>query len=247
MNFKKLLIVLVVLGLTGTLFAQEKIQLMFSERPPYMVSDGQGGVIGLTASVADYAFKKANIPFEWVDTTSQRQMAMVKENSGKVAGVGWFKKPEREIFAKFSNSLYQDKQIIVLARKDNAIISSQTSIQTLLANQSLTLLVKSGYSYGNFIDDKISTIKPKIYNATGEPVNMIKMINANRADYMFISPEEAENVISEAGFSASDFQQVTLNDMPVGQNRYIMFSQKVDDATIKLINKYIDEYLSAHK
>ena len=105
-------------------FGEEPLLALYNERPPYLVPGADGNVTGLTANPAAYALRKAKIPFKWVDMPSARQMLMLQENSSKVVAVGWFKNPEREKFTKFSNPIYQDKQIVVLARKDNLKIAA---------------------------------------------------------------------------------------------------------------------------
>lgn len=245
MHFYKLQIICAIFFNTLSIFPGDKIEIMYYERTPYMISDDQGNISGLTASVVDYAFKKANIPFEWINIPAQRQLVLIKKNKSKIGGLGWFKNPERELFSNFSIPLYQDKQIQILARKDNFIVSNQKTLDTLFSNKSLALATKSSYSYGNYIDNKIATLQPHMYVlAGGDTTNLLKMINSKRADYIFISQEEATLAIINAGFSTRDFQLLTLKDIPVGEKRYLMFSNQVDITTITTINRYIEEYLS---
>lgn len=227
-----------------SIFSQEIIQLLFNERPPYMMSDGEGNVIGLTADVANYAFKMANINFVWVEMPSQRQLTMLSENKNEIAALGWFKNPDREKFAKYSIPIYQDRQISLLARKGNKQLSSYDSLDSFFADKSINLLIKDGYSYGSFIDEKLHKSQLIQQKTVGESIAMIRMIDAGRADCMFISPEEASVAIKTSGVKESSLELITFNDMPVGENRYIIYSQNVNDSTISQINNYIEEYIS---
>jgi polar amino acid transport system substrate-binding protein len=228
-------------------FAEEPLPVFYNERPPYLVSGTGGEVTGLTADPTAYALRKARIPFKWVAMPSARQIYLLQENQAKLSAVGWFKNPEREKFAKFSTALYQDKQTVVLARSDNRKIAAIRSVEELLSDRSLKLLRKFGYSYGQDLDERIIRLAPVSLQVTVENVNMIQMIQVRRADYMFIAPEEAGRAIALAGLRSADFHTRTLPDMPHGEKRYLLFSQLVDDDTIRLVNKYIDEYVLARK
>jgi ABC-type amino acid transport substrate-binding protein len=225
---------------------EEPLKILYNERPPYMVAHGKE-VKGLTADAAVYAFNKAGIPYQWVEIPSSRQLFMLQENKEKLAALGWFRNPERERFAKVSSHLYMDRQIAVLARTDNAKVAGARSVTGLLGNSDLTLLAKSGYSYGRFLDEQIAKLEPRIMRVTVENLSMIRMIGARRADYMFIAPEEAGATIEHSGVPPKDLRLITFPDMPPGEFRYLLFSQRVDDETIRRINRYLDEYHSLQK
>jgi polar amino acid transport system substrate-binding protein len=232
---------------TGFAPGKEPLQVYYNERPPYLVPHADGSVSGLTADPAAYALRRAGIAFTWVAMPSSRQLLKLQENHARLAAVGWFKNPERESFAKFSEPLYQDRQIVALARQDNAQVSQARTLEDLLRNQELTLLKKSGYSYGKQLDEGIARWAPSSIQVTVENISMIQMIHARRADYLFIAPEEAESAIRWAGVPAAEVQTKAFPDMPPGEKRYLLFSGLVDEETIRRINKYISEYRAARK
>ena len=57
--------------------------------------------------------------------------------------VGWFKNSEREAFAKFSKPIYQDEPQVVLTAIENHKIKSTDTVESVLANHDLNLLVKN--------------------------------------------------------------------------------------------------------
>lgn len=207
----------------------------YHERPPYM-SSTTTGVQGITADPAAQAFKQAGIRFEWQQTPAKRQTQIIQENTGLDCGLGWFKNPEREKYARFSLPLYQDKPMIALARADNTALKSGGTVEETLKNPDVVLLVKEGYSYGVFLDEKIAALKPRQTSTTAENVNMLQMIYNQRADYFFIAPEEADLLFEAAGLAASDFKRVEFSDMPIGSKRHLMCSMKVDPAIIERLN-----------
>ena len=161
---------------------------------------------------------------------------MVKDNSGCDCLVGWFKNPDREKFAKYTHYIYQDKPQIALARVDNSNLQNGRSVDSVLSNPGLELLVKDGYSYGSYLDARITEHKPAIDRSTTENINMLKKIHFNRGDYFFISPEEADGLIESSGLPREDFKYITFSDMPEGEKRYIVCSQKVEDEVIEKLN-----------
>jgi len=210
-----------------------------------MASDGKGGVVGLTADVADYALRKSGIPYEWVAFPSMRQMQIVSENTEYVAVLGWFKNPERERTIKFSVPLYQDRKISVLVRKEETRIGNIIYLDSLLRDTSLSLLVKLGYSYGPLIDKKIAELKPRIQKMTLENLAMVQFIGLGRADYMFIAPEEASVLFGKEWERGKAYRLVEIANIPVGEFRYLLFSRQVHDTTIARINKYIRMFSKA--
>jgi len=235
------------LAAARALAAEEPLQVFYNERPPYMVQDAEGRVTGLTADPTAYALKKAGVVHTWVAMPSARQLLKIQENRARLAAIGWYKNAEREKFAKFSEPIYQDRQIAVLARLDNRRVAEARSVEELLSIPGLTLLRKYGYSYGRELDERIARRSPATVQVTVENLNMIQMLHARRADWMFIAPEEASSAIRLAGVPASEVQTRTFPDMPPGEKRYLLFSAQVDDETIRRINRYLSEYRTTRK
>jgi len=237
--FHSLLLIAVLEGFSFSSAAQELLRVHYNERPPYLETVAPGIAVGLTATVATRAFQYAGIPHLWVKTPSKRQIEILKRNIGKDCLVGWFKKPERERFAKYTTAIYQDKPTIGLALANNRRVNSFKSIKSVFRNQSLRLLVKSGYSYGTFIDVLIYRLNPKRQTVTTENANMLQMIMATRADYMLTSEEEADGLIESAGLSKKDFKYIHFSDTPEGNKRYILCSMKVESRLIEKLNIWI--------
>ena len=186
---------------------------------------------------AGIVYVHAGIRFKWEKTPAARQLDILKANKSKDCLIGWFKNPDREKFAKYSDFIYQDKPTIALARSDNPKIQSGLSIESVLSNAELILLVKSGYSYGQFIDSKINRLFPRQMVTESENLGMLRMVHSGRADYFFISEEEAMVLSASSGLLKSDFQFIRFSDVPPGNKRYLLFSQKVDDEVITKINQ----------
>lgn len=219
------------------------IILHYNERPPYLVTT-EDGVGGLTGDPATLVFEKSNIPFQWRQTPSKRQIYLLQQNKGRDCLVGWFKNKEREAFARYTLPIYQDKPQIALARADNEWIPADSTVSDLFTDLRLNLLVKDGYSYGDFLDGKIKEYDPVRTITTVENSEMLKMVFARHADYFFIAPEEADGLIQTSEFDAQDFKYVYFRDIPNGEKRYILCSLQVEDSIIERLNTAIRQYVT---
>ena len=182
------------------------------------------------------AFETSGIAYQLVETPARRQLEIIKQNKGRDCIVGWFKIPSREKFGKFTLPIYQDKPMIALAVKQAGLPDKYDSVETILKNRNLTLLRKDGYSYGKFLDEKIDEYKPRQEMTTVENLSMLKMIHSRRADYFFITGEEAKSLLQLSGFPLSDFQLISFSDIPKGNRRYLLCSRQVGDEVIDRLN-----------
>jgi polar amino acid transport system substrate-binding protein len=218
--------------------AQESIDVYYNERPPYLVSERDGSVSGLTGTPATQAFRAAGISFVWIRMPSNRQMKELQENRSPACAVGWFKSAERERFAKFSKPIYQDRPTVGLANADSPIPEHEP-LSALLANKKRRILVKDGYSYGPYIDRLLHSAKAGLMATTMENIEMTRMIALHRADMMFAAEEEASALLQQAGLNPLDFHILRFPDVPKGERRYILCSQSVPDQLMQRLNAAI--------
>lgn len=218
------------------------ISLHYNERPPYLVTMDTG-VGGLTGDPTTTVFEKSNLAFQWEQTPSKRQIYILQQNSGRDCLPGWFKTGEREAFASYTLPIYQDKPQIALARADNDKIPSVGTVGDIFSNPQLILLVKDGYSYGSFLDQKIKELNPVRLETTVENSGMLKMVYAGHADYFLIAPEEAEGLIKTSSFDSQDFKTIHFKDIPDGEKRFILCSLQVEDSIIEQLNVAIRQYI----
>ena len=218
-------------------FAQS-VTLHYFPRPPYVYQEG-GQLVGLTGAVAAAAFRSAGVAMTVQDTPASRFLVIVKRSEGWDCGVGWFKNPEREEFGKFTKAIYQDEAMAALTVPDNTRITSNDSVESVLGNKELKLLVKQSFSYGKTLDALMEKLQPNRQIATVENIQMLRMIQARRADYMFISPEESVATIAAAGLQPGEFKLLRLANMPKGESRYILCSKSVPDELIARLNAAI--------
>jgi uncharacterized protein (TIGR02285 family) len=237
-------VLIVLLSVCTVIYGAECQQFVvhYDERVPYMQTKSSG-IVGLTADPANVAFHQAGLDFVWKKTSPKRQMKILQDNNGCDCMVGWFKKPERDTFAKYSHAIYQDKPQIAIVRVDNDKLQNDMTLDDLLSQPKLKLLVKDGYSYGDFLDDKIAQHHPLVVKATGGNINMLKMIHKKYADYFFMAPEESQPLVVSSGLPIEDFKLLTFPDIPAGEKRYILCSRQVEDTIMNKLNTAIDAYM----
>ena len=93
--------------------------------------------------------------------------------------------------------------------------------------------------------EMIIKYKPREVLTTADNLSMLKMIHSLRADYFFIAHEEAEQLIAESPFKLSDFKYINFSNMPEGNKRFIICTQKVPDSIIAKLNRAIRDSISA--
>lgn len=228
---------LVVSSLSLSFPASAQIRLHFNERPPYVFSkDGQ--LSGLFGTPAEAAFKAEGIPYTLVLTPVARQLQIIKNNGSlDCSASAGFKNAEREEFAKFTRAVYRDKARIAVTNIRNTKLKDGDTIESVLGNKTINLLVKTGYSYGKVLDDLIEKLQPTRTVVSTENIPMMKMIQAGRADLMFISQEEADGLLAEEGINPSEIRKIHFSNAPDGEDRYIFCSKKVPDEIIDKLNR----------
>jgi polar amino acid transport system substrate-binding protein len=218
------------------------VVVYYHERRPYYVTT-PNQVHGLIADRVNWVFKDAGIPFVWRKAPAKRQLEIIRNNEQRACAVGWYKTPSREAFGNFTLPIFLDSPTMAIARTDNDQIRTGQTLARTLSNRRLRLLRKDGYSYGKFIDDAIQQFTPREMVTTGENLSMVKMIHTHRAGYFFISKEEAEDLILCSGLPAKDFQVIRFSDVPLGNKRYLICSQKIEEMTLLRLNRAIKDYL----
>jgi polar amino acid transport system substrate-binding protein len=208
----------------------QTLSLHYQERPPYSQTRPDGQVTGLVADPAADALGRAGIPFIWVLTPSQRQLALIQgADSAPQCGVGWFRSDERAARGRFSAPLYRDRPLVALMRADVAPADG-TSAQALLADRRLRLLVKEGYSYGPRLDRQITAGGQAPQRTSVDPPQMARMLVSGRADWMIVAPEEAQSLANPG------LRMVPLLDEPDGPTRHLYCSRSVPTAWMERID-----------
>lgn len=215
--------------------AQANISLYYvDERPPYFVKEGSI-LKGTAASPTTQALTAAGIGYEWVKRPATRLLMDLKDTDKPACAPSYFKTAERESWGRFSVPILRDSPQVLLASKHFS--PNSTKLSEVLANKTNRLLIKQSFSYGSGVDRLLEELKPNISSVTVEIDQMIKMISAERADFMFIAPEEYDAAVKKAEGSA--VKMLKFEDTPLGEYRYILCNKNVSADTLRKINAAI--------
>lgn len=218
----------------------EDLVVFFNDRAPYFWRDDTDNVRGIVAEPAERALAASGTPFIWEELPSARQIETIKRNEMAACGLGWYKRPDREEFARFSDAIYRDSRMVVIARKHDPHYVDNPPIATLFADPGLTLLVKVGYSYGTVMDAKIAAGNPNRVSTSTDNLHMLDMIALGRADYMLMSAEEADYLLNADGHVANALASYPFQDAPEGEPRHLMCTMQVPRDLLDRFNAALD-------
>jgi polar amino acid transport system substrate-binding protein len=232
--------VLLMIFAVGAVHAEDRINLHFYVRPPYMESVGETEVTGLTAEPAQAAFEKAGVPFRWRQTPARRQLMLIEAGNGLDCGVGWYKTPDREKFGKFTAPLYRDKPPVVIARAQ--FRPKGKTLAGVVADTATSVVMKAGLSYGPDVLAIMAGAKAQVQLVTTEQMALVRMVAADRADFMFSPQEEAHILTSAVDSAGKSLKVLTFSDLHEGATRHILCSKKVSDETIEKLNAALTKF-----
>lgn len=216
----------------------DDIDIMYHERPPYYYTEASThSAKGILVEPVKQALSDAGISHHWVQVPSQRQLLVIKTNQRPICAIGWFKTPQREQFAKFSQEIYQDNSIAIVTHQDWAEEISSLSLDSLLQSREVHRIARTGYSYGKYLDEKIRQFNPDTLFTTRDNQYLVRLIVRKRIHYMFMSQEEFADLQQRLGKDGEELALVHPDGMPKGNKRYILCSQKTDDEFLSLINQ----------
>lgn len=219
--------------------AGESVVIHYHLRPPFYMSDGNR-VHGLVLQPIATAFANAGIPHVFRETPARRQLEIIAANEGRSCAAGWFKTAERQSFALYSLPVYRDKPFVAVFRADvTQLAESETTLDRVLADGRLTLLVKEGYSYGRQVDEGLRRHEPRRLATTGENRDILRMIEHGRADYSFMTEEEAMDLLGTPQVDREKFRVVRFADIDAGGWRYVICSRMVGAATMARLDEAI--------
>lgn len=226
---------------SATAYASIKLTLYYNDRPPYLEAQSDGRVLGLTATPAVAALERAGISYRWKKASAEQQLAVINRNTETACLVGWFRRPERQLIGKFSVPLYAGKHMVALSLAHNQRFTERMRILDLIKDPQLTMLAKSGYSYGHIIDEQIKNYAPQQVFATGENINMLQMLMHGRADYFLLSEEEANALIARSERPASEFRMSYFVEGIKEDTRHFWCTRQVPDHLLQKLNAVLQK------
>lgn len=220
--------------LSGAAAAAPPIELQIVHRPPYLVVQPDG-MDGISVRPAAAAFKRAGIEVIWKEVPALRQLQRLKSNQERLCSVGWYKTREREQFAKFTSAVSQDTPWAGFANLQ-ARPAGKLTVHSLLADSELTVLMKAGFVYGDYLDREIAGMRAQRKETHADMPQVLKMIEVGRAQITFAPIEEIQYYLKNFALHSGESQIITFSEMPAGYKRHLMCSKLVEDEVIAKFN-----------
>lgn len=217
--------------------AAAPLTISYFERPPYYYTTAAGKPAGFLVARTQKVLEAAGIEAKYISLTPYRIIYTLHHATASHCSIGWFKNAERELFAQFSDPIYQNLSLVLLTDKARQKrFASLTTLREVFSHHELTMARMAEFSYGTFVDNLLRELTPKSVFFTGNQNALLQAIVDKRASYMLVAPEEINMLARSIGMTTRDFVSFKLEDIPAGNLRYLMCNQGVDDETLNQIN-----------
>lgn len=218
---------------------QPPITVAWRDKAPYHYNDN-GIAQGFLLLRAKQIFAQAEVPAVFIETPAKRIWHGFERGKPAFCSIGWYRLPERELVAQFSHAFHVDPpQILLVGPKALPAIAAHKKVTALLADPKISLGVIDGVSYGPALDLLIKHSANRVEQPTVSPANLMRMVAANRVNYMFADAADWQYLRSrEAGLES--LTEYHFNDLPAGLERFIVCSKDVSSAVMAKLNQAIE-------
>ena len=218
----------------------EPLTVSYFERPPYYFTSKAGFAEGFLVERTKKILQTANIESQFISLAPNKINYILRYAATPHCSIGWFKKPERELFAKFSEPIYQNKPLVLLTtREKQEQISHNKTLAQIFSNKQLVFARMGSFSYGTYVDQLLVKLTPRSQFYSKRQTELLQSLHTNQASYMLVAPEEIQQMIIAANLPEDEFVTMTLDEIPNGNFRYLMCGQTVSDHLIEQLNSAI--------
>jgi polar amino acid transport system substrate-binding protein len=239
-EIRKIVFGWLLLVINGASSAEEMVTVAWRIKPPHQYLEN-GIEKGNLLERAKQVFTLAHITTHFVEEPAKRIWNNFGIGTKNYCSFGWYKTPEREQQVQFSAVFHSDPpHTLLVSVAALPQVSSHRTLSSLMADRSLTIGVVDAVSYGMELDSMIKSSKNKIERSTTLPMNMARMVAANRASYMLIDREDWE-YLKDKEEPIKQSAQLDLSGMPAGLNRYIVCSKDIPTEQMVRINAAIQK------
>lgn len=215
------------------------LHVVYLERPPYYWTDNgepKGFLLVLTQRILD----RAGVTATWAPHPPNRIIEELRTNRLPLCSIGWFRTAEREAFANFSLPIYRDQPMVLLTTVDKAQrFSRHRTLREVFSDTSLVMAQVASFSYGEAIDRLQRDILVRNLTVSSTQKVLPRLILQDRASYMLVAPEEVPTLLQSAGVDPQQFTALSMDGIPAGNLRYLIFSQRVPESTLSRVNEAV--------
>ncbi len=225
------------------LWAQETAPLTvyYYERNPFEYQAPNGKPAGFIVDISKQAFQAAGIAVNWTLLPLNRVLKTIEEDAAPACTPGWYRKPEREAFGKYSHPIYLDKPIVGFSHA-SLKVPANVSARELLGRPDIHLLVNHSLVYGEYLDQLVRDLPAsRVEWSSGTFLQFARKLRGARANLLLLTQEEIDAILNEAELSRNDYKTIYFSDVSYREYRYIICSQSVPDSVLKKLNSAIDQ------
>ncbi|NVM77237.1 uncharacterized protein (TIGR02285 family) [Duganella sp. SG902] len=218
--------------------APTQYTVAWRDKPPYHYIEN-GVPKGFLLARSREIFDSAGLSARFVNEPQKRIWANFQHGATNYCSISWYRLPEREAVAQFSQPIHEDlPHTILIAPGMVRQVQAHATLESLLADPSLTLGAIEGVSYGPVLDQAIKTSKNQLMSRTVETTQMMRMLAVGRASFMFVDREDWD-FFRQKEKSAQNLVRYDLPNMPPGLRRYIVCSRDVPPDVMNKLNQAI--------
>ena len=226
----------------------EPLTVSYFERPPYYFTSKAGIAEGFLVERTKKILQTANIDAQFLSLTPNKINYIIRYAATPHCSIGWFKTPERELFAKFTKPIYQNKPLVLLTtREKQKQLNNGKTLAQIFSNKELVFARMGSFSYGAYVDQLLEKLTPRSQFYSKRQTDLLLSLHTNQASYMLAAPEEIQQMIIAAELPEDEFVSITLEEIPHGNFRYLMCGHAVSDNLIKKLNSAIKEIYPTEK
>ena len=215
----------------------------YPNRPPYNFTV-EGKPAGSLFEITELILSDADIDVTYVEMPSKRILAEIQKNGSTLCSFGWFKSPEREVYATFTLPIFKDAPLVAIFLKSNfSNQPRQANLKTLAADKSLTVGLIRGWSYGDYVDTVFKKEGTQIVEIP-ERVQQALMLAGGRFSYTLARQSEVQDIVRLSNIPPEGFITLPLTDLSDKNMRYIMCGKGVPENIVARINASIMKYCS---
>jgi len=214
------------------------ITVAWRDKPPYHYYENgiaQGFLLTRTQDI----FRLAGIDARFVSEPQKRIWANFARGATNYCAISWYRLPEREAVAQFSEAIHTDPPQSVLAAPDAAArVRAHPTLAALMADPQMTLAVADGVSYGAPLDAMIARSGNHVMRRTVDTTSMMHMLEIGRASYTFADRDDWEFFRAREK-ALQTLVRIDFPDMPPGLTRHIACSRDVTAEMMERLNQAI--------
>lgn len=211
----------------GDAVVAAELQVAYIEYPPFSYST-DGKLDGILADSTRAVMERAGIDADYRSMPGKRIVTLMMAGE-PLCAIAAFRTPGRESFAWFSPPTYRNAPLAVVHRSDDPRFSGKRTLDEVLNDPELILGLQNGYSLGTKLDRQISLRVRHVRQATADLEHLVRMIENERLDYAFLSPEGISGLLEFTGAHGDKISWFVPDGMPKGETRHIMCSRTVPE------------------